>query len=380
MDKITKECAYTRFIVKKITKNEFETFFNVTCENKMDERFKSFIEKCGTHFLTSVKMGHGKTVRSNITKVEKNELKREKIRECMNRVAQQQIHKKDTNREDKYNCDDKDVENNIRNSVTKNKNAIHSFGKTLDGDMGLVRIGFEAEPIINIFQKEYMKTERLVDEFGKTNPISVSGILSWFQPRYAILMNRCRDLPNHRVSNAGTFCVKCKEGQQPSKDFMECVDVKCETTENTKQCENCPILNVYEEMSLEECRLFCKKMSYCKHYLHEDTKAYMKNCNGNGPTKLTRQKSNRVPPKGPILPTFPAMLPTLPPGFLKTASLPPLTTDIPTKFSNAGACHRDKYSKFPKHQIGKIGGSYSFGKNINSPMWIVNCFSQYCKE
>ena len=66
-----------------------------------------------------------------------------------------------------------------------------------------------------------MTTDRISDQFGR--PIDVRNLLSWFQPRYEILLGKCKILPNHRVSDAGSTCVPCRAGYTASEDGLRCL-------------------------------------------------------------------------------------------------------------------------------------------------------------
>ena len=85
-----------------------------------------------------------------------------------------------------------------------------------------VIIGFTTITIIRLFDKALMKTSHITTKAG--TEIDVAGILSWFVPRYAVLMGRCQVLSNHRVSSDGSMCTPCPSDQVPSDDGLSCVN------------------------------------------------------------------------------------------------------------------------------------------------------------
>ena len=70
------------------------------------------------------------------------------------------------------------------------------------------------------------------------------GILSWFMPRYSILVDNCRALLNYRVSNDFTKCEECPPGQGPSEDFRVCKPchelVGHRNSTSHQFCQKCP--------------------------------------------------------------------------------------------------------------------------------------------
>ena len=239
LDQRTKDLSPYRLIVKKIDESHFETTLNLETEKEFDELFSSFIQKFGTHFNKEVSFGGKLTFKSKTEKIKKNGVSNEEFNKCFKKAQREKIKElvPTTSASNKDTCQNKDLENRLEESLEESNLAVQSIGAHVTNAQDIDSIAkwskdqFESPDIINtislypiltIFQNKIMNLKRISDKFG--NPINIADIYSWMMPRYAILLNRCKTLPNHRVDDTGSRCVPCPDDEsEPSQDGLSCV-------------------------------------------------------------------------------------------------------------------------------------------------------------
>ena len=77
--------------------------------------------------------------------------------------------------------------------------------------------------------------------------INYKRILSWFYPRYDLILNHCKDLPNHHVHD-GKSCVRNRVGMVTTRDGLGETDLAsyCRSIPNHflprfgHKCRHCP--------------------------------------------------------------------------------------------------------------------------------------------
>ena len=146
------------------------------------------------------------------------------------------IHKKISNKNNynsynKSSCSNPSIKNILESSLETSSESFYSVGAHIANKDNLPDwpgsnfnnpkiINFKLMPIITLFDARKLNYKRITDNNGFE--LDVDGISSWMLPRYAVLMSRCKTLPNNRISDSGSSCVPCLESQKPSDDGLQC--------------------------------------------------------------------------------------------------------------------------------------------------------------
>ena len=231
MESVTLDLEPYRLIVIKEDEDVFKTYLNATTESTFDKMFTDFISIYGTHFLHEVTFGAKLIYKSRITSSSGIENLDENGKECFDQIQVNKMSERLGKSVKKSNCGNRTIQREIQRALRFEEQEFYSYGGyiTDETDIGFWTkndfqtpdiIDFKVFPIITLFDGLTMSLERISDRAGYR--INVNLILSWLLPRYAILLNRCKSLPNHRLSDNGASCVECAKNQRPSDDGLSC--------------------------------------------------------------------------------------------------------------------------------------------------------------
>ena len=221
-----------RLKVTKTGRNSFETFLNSTTEATFDVMFEHLIREFGTHYMDDVTLGKTVIYKDTLKKIEVNDNNKVSHEKCLKEIRHQRMTKTDLGSDQQDSCKNKDIEEKILQAMENGQANFKSIGGS-SGNLHNVHewtsgeianpavIDFKVTPILNLLDPKKMTFDRISDKYGF--PIDVRNLLSWIQPRYEILMDKCRILPNHRVSDHGSTCVPCKAGYTATRDGLRCL-------------------------------------------------------------------------------------------------------------------------------------------------------------
>ena len=220
-----------RLIVKKQGKHRFYTTLNITTEEEFDKQFSKFIINFGTHYIHEATFGGKMFFKSSLKNYDQETLANENEKDCLEIIHQKEMQKYAFGKEGRENCNDEDSQKKIESSLKIEDTEYFSKGAPVADIKDVSEwsksefpnpdiTDFKLEPIMSLFDKEIMSSKRLTDNYG--NSIAIDLITSWMLPRYVILLNRCKDLTNHKVSEDGSSCIPCQDNLVPSENGLKC--------------------------------------------------------------------------------------------------------------------------------------------------------------
>ena len=231
-NQVTLKLQPYRLVVTKTGRNSFQTFLNKTTEASFDVMFERLIREFGTHYMDDVTLGKTVIYKDTMKKIEVNNNNKVSHENCLKKIHHQRMMKTSLGSGQQDQCQNKDIENKILRAEQTGQANFRSIGGS-SGNLDNVHewtsgeianpavIDFKVTPIINLLDPTKMTADRISDRYGR--PIDVRNLMSWFQPRYEILLGKCKILPNHRVSDHGSTCVPCQAGYTATSDGLKCL-------------------------------------------------------------------------------------------------------------------------------------------------------------
>ena len=250
MDFLTKLWSPFRLVVKKTGTNTFQTVVDNETEKMFDILFSQFIRKFGTHFIHEAEFGAKLVYTANLKKFDIKDFDDKDKNECIKKIFQEKFKKKAFRKSNSDRCSNEIMKQKLERSAQIEETNFFSKGSGVANPSQMedikkwtsspfpdsYMIDFKLYPIINLFDKKIMTKERITDKYG--NGVNVDGLLSWMIPRYSILLNRCRNLENHKVAADGASCEECPKNRVPSLDGFKCVCGEDFETSKNGQCKS----------------------------------------------------------------------------------------------------------------------------------------------
>merc|ERR1711953_491139 len=209
MDSLTEELWDSNIETKKLYNGKLISWKNEDNEKEIDLLFSKFIENFGTHYIQKAVMGGMQRISNKIKALKEDTGNKEQVENCLNKAIKEK--RGDESVQDgtsNDNCNNEDIENRVKSALETTEEELHTYGAgatqdiyqwTTDDFLSPTLLpNFKLQPIVKLFQPNFMNTQRVTRKDGTA--INHKRILSWVMPRYAILIGRCRLMKNPHVS------------------------------------------------------------------------------------------------------------------------------------------------------------------------------------
>merc|ERR550525_818661 len=226
MDSLTEELWDSNIETKKLYNGKLISWKNEDNEKEFDLLFSKFIENFGTHYIQKAVMGGIQRISNNIKSLKEDTGNIEQVENCLNKAIKEK--RGDQSVQDgtsNDNCNNEDIENRVKSALETTEEELHTYGAgatqdiyqwTTDDFLSPTLLpNFKLQPIVKLFQPNFMNTQRVTRKDGTA--INHKRILSWLMPRYAILIGRCKLMKNHHVFE-GKTCRANKEFLVSTRD------------------------------------------------------------------------------------------------------------------------------------------------------------------